>query len=154
MLKITLTTIPSCGRVGLLSLTSMTVMINSNDFVFVLTFLLIYVLIRSKNNWEKTVNKQCNLKFCLCDHPGRTELQTSDSNYWRIRFNLHGKRLSQVRIQTPISNNGLHTDSTNPNWIPNRSFYLSFDLYPNTLQGFGLDWSASNIAASSSCFHH
>lgn len=86
MLKITLTTIASCGRVGLLSLTSMTVMINSNDFVFVLTFLLIYVLIRSKNNWEKTVNKQCNLKFCLSDHPGRTELQTSDSNYWRINL--------------------------------------------------------------------
>lgn len=83
MLKITLTTITSGGRVGLLSLTSMTVMINSNDFVFMLTFLLIYVLIRSENNWEKTMNKLCNLKFCLSDHPGHTatELQTSDSNY-------------------------------------------------------------------------
>lgn len=83
MLKITLTTVTSGGRVGLLSLTSMPIMINSNDFVFVLRFLLIYVLIRSENNWEKTVNKLCILTFCLNDHPGHTatELQTSDSNY-------------------------------------------------------------------------
>lgn len=99
---------------------------------------------RQLQDWEKRII-MCDVTLLVYDNswngkgwgyfhsatPPPTAISKIDKlRTGHIRFKLHGTCYSRVRIQTPLLNQGLHSDSTNPNL--NTTSRIS-DLKSNTV---------------------